>query len=149
MALNKSQVNVGTGPALGLDDCGVTAGNVQLIKPVFGVEGTATLVTPAAPLPVDGQTINVGTAWTKTKVNSAATSTLLLAANSGRKAVRIRNTDANALIISSGAAAATADNVIRLATNDVWIDDPASDKLAIQGIWEADGSGAALVEELS
>lgn len=89
-----------------------------------------------------------GTSWTATKVNSLAASQLLLAANPNRKGVRIRNTDANALYLAFGGTAATTDNVVRLATNDIYIDVPGADGLAIYGIWDIDGSGAALIEEL-
>lgn len=84
-----------------------------------------------------------------TSVNSANTSTQLLAANANRKGVIIVNTDANALYIDiSGGTAATTRYTKKLATDEQW-ECPFAPVAAITGIWAADGAGAALITELA
>lgn len=82
-----------------------------------------------------------------TSVNSANSSTQLLAANASRKGVIIVNTDANALYIDvTGGTAATTRYAKALAQNEQW-QCPFAPVTAITGIWAADGSGAALITE--
>ena len=84
-----------------------------------------------------------------TSVNSANTSTQLLAANANRKGLIIVNTDANALYIDiSGGSAATTRYTKKLATDEQW-ECPYAPVTAITGIWAADGAGAALITELA
>lgn len=83
-----------------------------------------------------------------TSTNSAATSALISSSSiSGyERRVAITNTDANALCIRIGAAATTSAYNVRLVQNAYW-ESPTEIEGSIYGIWEADGSGAALVTE--
>jgi hypothetical protein len=83
-----------------------------------------------------------------TSVSSTATSTSLLAANVTRSNVTIVNTDANRLyfLLGSGTAATTPGNFTDyLDTDDSIIISGDQAELAIQGIWAADGAGAASI----
>lgn len=90
---------------------------------------------------------NPGTG-TQSTVNSANTSTTLLAANTARYGFTIVNTDANALKVLLGSGTASATNytfeispgVSRSVTGYSGI---------VKGIWDADGSGAAIITEIS
>lgn len=87
---------------------------------------------------------------THSSVNSAATSTTILASNANRKGARIFNTDANALYLdlSGGTAVAASRAQVSLATNTGY-DVPAGYTGLITGIWAADGSGVASVVEFT
>jgi hypothetical protein len=87
---------------------------------------------------------------TQTTVVSAATSGLLLAANSTRKGVHIVNTDANLLHINYGSAAviATANVGSVAATTGLWIMPEPIYTGALYGIWAGDGAGVAIITEL-
>ena len=80
-------------------------------------------------------------------VASAATSTLLLAADSGRKFVIIENSDANRLhIVFEGSAATTTTNYnISLAQYEKANIPAEVAGNEMRGIWAADGSGHALI----
>lgn len=87
---------------------------------------------------------------TVTAVNSAATSTSLLAANTARKGCVIVNTDVNDLRIKFGAtASATSFTYIISGNKGQWTMPWPIYTGAIDGIWDADGSGAAVITELS
>lgn len=85
---------------------------------------------------------------TQSTVNSANSSTTLLAANTARSGFTIVNTDANALKVLLGSGTASATNytfeispgVSRSVTGYSGI---------VKGIWDADGSGAAIITEIS
>jgi hypothetical protein len=83
-----------------------------------------------------------------TTTNSAATSTLISAvAGSGySRRVTVVNTDAAALCIRIGATATTSAYNARIIQNALW-ESPGEIQGSIFGIWEADGTGAALVTE--
>lgn len=83
---------------------------------------------------------------TATSVNSAATSTTLLASNTARKGVTIRNTDANALYLGFGVAATTA-MPEEIPGGATWEMPLPIFTGQLNGIWSADGSGAALIRE--
>lgn len=80
----------------------------------------------------------------QTRVASAATSTVLLAAGNERQNVIIENSDANRLhIVLEGKAAATDDYSFSLAQyENAKFENFAGE---IRGIWAADGSGYAMV----
>ena len=86
-------------------------------------------------------------AGTLTSVNSLATSAQLLAANTARKGVIIRNTDANSLYVHYGTTA-TADAAVEIPTGAMWEMPSPIYTGRIDGIWAADGSGAAKILEL-
>lgn len=84
---------------------------------------------------------------TVTSVNSAASSTAIIAANRLRSGVTVTNTDANTLYLLVGGGTASATNFsVALAQNAHW-EAPYGFTGAITGIWAADGSGVALVTE--
>lgn len=83
-----------------------------------------------------------------TSTNSAATSTQISAANASTyiRRVTIVNTDAGALCVRIGSAATTSAYNVRIEQNGYW-ESPTEIEGTIYGIWEADGTGAALVTE--
>lgn len=84
---------------------------------------------------------------TVTSVNSATSSTSILASNSSRKGVTIWNTDAYLLRIKYGTTASATSFTFLIEPGDGWI---MPDKVytgAIEGIWDGDGAGAAIITE--
>jgi hypothetical protein len=80
-------------------------------------------------------------------VNSAASSTTLLAVNTSRDGATIRNTDANILyVLLDGGTASATNHTVALATGDYY-ELPARYRGQVNGIWAADGSGVALISE--
>lgn len=81
-----------------------------------------------------------------TSVNSGTISVRLLASGA-RNGAAIRNTDANALyvLLDSGTASAT-NHTVSLATGDYY-ETPRGFTGEINGVWAADGTGAALVTD--
>lgn len=87
---------------------------------------------------------------THSSVASAATSTTIIAANANRKGLYITNTDANALLLDlSGGTAAASRFHVRLLTNQSYEMPRGLFTSLVTGIWEADGSGSALVAEIA
>lgn len=84
---------------------------------------------------------------TVTSVNSAATSTTIIAANRYRAGVSVTNTDANALYLLVGGGTASTTNYSVKLVSDGYFEVPYNFTGAITGIWAADGSGTALVTE--
>ena len=82
-----------------------------------------------------------------TAVASAATSTVLLTADTARKTVIIENSDANRLhIVFEGSAATTTSNYnLSLAQYEHASLPPEVCGNELRGIWAADGSGHALI----
>lgn len=82
----------------------------------------------------------------QTTVDSTTTSTRLVSSGQ-RKGAMVRNTDANVLylLLDSGTASATA-HTVALASGD-YFETPPSYTGEINGVWAADGTGAALVTE--
>lgn len=85
-----------------------------------------------------------------TSTDSASSSTLLGIGNGGdfSRFVSIVNTDANALCVRIGAEATANAYNVRIVQNGYW-ESPVEIEGDIYGIWEADGSGVALVTEYS
>lgn len=91
---------------------------------------------------------------TVTSVNSAATSTTIIAANRNRSGVSISNTDANILYLKLGGGPASAtDFTVAIpgatATAIGYYEVPYGFTGAITGVWAVDGTGAALVTEFT
>ena len=86
---------------------------------------------------------------TLTSVASAVASTSILAANVGRIGATIMNTDANPLkvLLSTGTASAT-NFTVSIASNGYY-EVPYGYSGPIFGIWDADGTGSALVTEFT
>jgi hypothetical protein len=107
------------------------------IPKVTLVDGAGTAISASAP---------TGAA-TVASVNSAATSTTLLAANANRKGAAFVNTDANTLYIDiSGGTATTAGVPV---ASGGYYELPFGITGLITGIWAADGAGVARVWEAS
>ena len=86
---------------------------------------------------------------TQTSVNSAATDTTILAANTSRIGAAITNDDANDLYLLLGAGTASATNYSVKIPNGGYFEVPFGYAGIIKGIWAADGSGAARVTEFT
>lgn len=81
-----------------------------------------------------------------TSVASSATSAELLAAGSSRQMITVRNTDANTLYLLVGTGTASATNhTVALASGDYYELPHVRYAGALNGVWAADGSGAALI----
>lgn len=89
------------------------------------------------------------TTGTKSSVNSGVASVTILASNASRKGATITNTDANALYLdlSGGTASSTSYSVA--VSSAGYYEVPFGYTGLITGIWAADGTGAALVTELT
>jgi gentisate 1,2-dioxygenase len=82
-----------------------------------------------------------------TSVASSTTSGALLPQNTGRNGAIIRNTDANILyVLLDGGTASASNHTYALSTGDV-LELPDFYDGPVNGVWAADGSGAALVTE--
>lgn len=91
---------------------------------------------------------------TVTTVASAAVSTVIKAANTLRRGLTISNTDANILYVLLGGGTASATNftyAIPGATATVigYYEVPYGFTGAISGIWAVDGTGSAIVTEIT
>jgi hypothetical protein len=118
--------------------------------------------TPSSGVDTDGDyaTINVDelgylhtatprvAAATVTTVDSSASTTSLLAANTARRGCHITNTDANTLRIKYGATASATSFTVPIPTGGYWEMPAPIYTGAIDGIWDADGAGKAIITEL-
>lgn len=84
-----------------------------------------------------------------TSVNSSTSAQTLLNANRQRLVATITNTDANALyvLLDSGTPSST-NYTVKLATDDYY-ETPKGYFGVVKGVWAGDGSGVALVTELT
>ena len=88
-----------------------------------------------------------GTA-TVTSVDDSATAVTLLAANTARKKVTIFNDSTETLFIRKGSGTpTTTDYSEKILAQETWFDALPVSTVAIQGIWAANGSGAAKITE--
>ncbi len=86
----------------------------------------------------------IGTSGTVTAVNSLATNqTLLTAANNTTGRFKITNTDANILRVKYGATATSSSFTVPIASGGTL--EEYSYSGIVDGIWDADGSGAAVI----
>lgn len=86
---------------------------------------------------------------TLSQVNSTASSTQILAANSLRKGVVIYNTDAADLYIKYGTTASTSSFTAVVYSGVAWEMPNPIYNGRIDGIWASDGSGLAAITELT
>lgn len=111
-----------------------------------GVEGELSAINT---LITDG-TLAAAVLGTVSTVNSAATSATLVATNTDRLGVIINNTDANALYVKLGTTATTSSYAYKVPSGEtltLWGIPMYTGR--IDGIWAADGSGAAIITELT
>ena len=123
---------------------------VQEAMPVTLFRQVAGVATPVG----DGTTPLVvlnGAATTaaQTSVNSGTSAVTILAANASRKAASITNTDANPLYLLLGSGTPSATNYTAKLVTDAYYEVPGGYTGIVKGIWAADGSGVALVTELT
>lgn len=86
---------------------------------------------------------------TFTAVNSGTGSVTILAANAARKGATIVNTDPNPLRLDLTGGTASANRYTYALTAGQFLEVPFGYAGAITGVWDADGTGAALVTEFS
>lgn len=84
---------------------------------------------------------------TVSSVNDTASSTTLLAANAARRGAAIYNDSGQPLNLKFGATASASSFTKRLAPSEFWTMPMPIYTGVIDGIWDADGSGAARITE--
>lgn len=91
----------------------------------------------------------VATAATLTSVNDSASSVTLLASNAARKGAIIVNDSAQTLYLKYGATASPTSVTYKIGPGVTW-EMPVAPVYTgiIDGIWDADGAGAARITEL-
>lgn len=137
-------ITAGSGTIIASDDIGSV--QFQRVKVTWGVDGTATDASAAAPLP----TVVVATAVTSngpTSVTAAATDTLILAANTARRGCAIRNESTAVLKVSLGTNAASATAYTAEVAAQGYYETPFGYSGQIRGIWSA-ANGFARVTEV-
>lgn len=82
---------------------------------------------------------------TVTSVSDTASSTTLLSASGTRKGYRIYNDSTSVLYVKHGTTASTTSFTYKLEPGDAWVEDGYGGR--VDGIWSADGSGAARITE--
>lgn len=97
---------------------------------------------------VGGAVATAGTA-TLSNVNDSATSVTVLAANTSRKGVVIHNDSSQALKLKYGATASATSYTVEIAAEGYWEMPSPIYTGVLDGIWDADGSGAARITELT
>lgn len=128
------------------------SGKTAFIPSWRQVDATGTaLGTAGNPLVVSATSGGAGGAatGTVTSVSSSAASSAILAANTARKGATITNTDANTLRVLLSAGTASATNYTVPIASGGYYEVPYGYTGQIVGIWDADGTGAALVTELT
>lgn len=129
---------------------------IALLPTALGAGGGLKVDGSGTALPVSGPQTNteflaaMRSTATHSSVNSAASSTTILASNANRKGAIIMNTDANALYLdlSGGTAVAATRAQKKLATDESY-EVPFGCTGLITGIWAGDGSGVASVVEFA
>ena len=86
---------------------------------------------------------------TFTSVPSGTSSVTILAANTARKGATITNTDANPLRLDLSGGTASGTRFTYALTTGQFLEVPFGYAGAITGVWDADGTGAAIVTEFS
>jgi hypothetical protein len=117
----------------------------ELVKLEFGTDGVATMVSAADPLPVTDKT--TASTGTTTSVSDSNVNQTLLAANSSRLGATIYNDSTEILYLKLGATASLTSFTARLVPN-AYYEVPFRFIGIIDGIWAANGSGAARITEL-
>lgn len=85
---------------------------------------------------------------TLSSVASATSNQNLLAKNPNRAGVIIHNSDANAMLLKYGLTASASSYTYKVAAGAHWEMPSPLYTGPIDGIWEGDGSGAAMITEL-
>jgi hypothetical protein len=123
---------------------GKTPDVAQAVVPhAQNADGTVSPIGASNPQPVAPPAVPSAAV---TKVNSSASNGTLLAANSSRQGAKVVNTDANALLLKYGATASSTSFTVRIAGGAYW-EMPDRYTGQIDGMWEAAGSGAAMITE--
>lgn len=94
--------------------------------------------------------VNVADTATLSQVNSSASSVTILAANANRIGALVFNTDANNLYLAfTSSAATTSAFTVKIAAGGYYEFPAPVYRGQVTGIWDVDGSGAAVVTELT
>lgn len=142
MADNTTINSMSGGDVIATDDIGGV--KHQRVKVGFGVDGSYADVSRTSQLPVD---IAPATTATSTTVAASATTVQLLASNTSRKGMIIRNDGAATLYVGLGVAATSA-RAIEVPPGESVYDIPASYRGVVNGIWSS-ATGNARIEELT
>jgi hypothetical protein len=134
-------ITPGSGAKVATDDAGA-AGHAQIVKLSLGANGDASFVEQAVPVKQKAGTSAV------TSVGDSGTSVQLLAANAARLGATIYNDSAEILCLKLGTTASTTSFTHKLYSDDYY-EVPFGYTGAIEGIWAADGAGAARITELT
>lgn len=144
-------ISPGAGAVVATDESG--GRHFQLVKPCFGVDGAATMVSSAAPLPVVlTPSANEADTASVAAVAGSATVVTLLAANANRLGASFYNDSSALLYLKLGTGASTSSFSVLLEGGDYFeLQLLAGNKVytgAITGIW-ASATGNARVTEVS
>lgn len=144
MADNVTVSVFGGGSAImATDDIGGV--HLERVKLVLGADGANDGdVSSANPVPTKETGV---AAATVTSVSDTATSTTLLASNAARRGAAFYNDSAQPLNLKFGATASASSFTKRLAANEFWAMPAPIYTGVIDGIWDADGSGACRITE--
>lgn len=167
-------ITQGAGKVIAADDVGGVM--FQRVKIAHGVDGAAADVSTSDPLPISNINLPPNAATqvtlaavlaalappiavtstpaviataTLSQVASSATSGQLLAANASRKGAMIQNTDTNNLYLKFGTTASLTSFTVRIPQNGYYELPQPVYTGRIDGIWDIDGSGSAVMTELT
>lgn len=144
---NERGLNVDANGVIGAS---LISGQSYLTAGAGAVAANTPRVTLASDDPLVAKSASLGavSSATTSAVASAATSTQLLASNASRKGVLISNTDANVLRVKYGATASATSFAVAIAANGYWEMPQPIYTGVIEGIWDADGAGSAIITEM-
>lgn len=95
------------------------------------------------------ENVRAASAASVTKLDSAATSAQLLAANPARKGLILQNTDANDVYVKYGTTASATSFTVKVPGNGGYWEMPTLVYTGrIDAIWAADGAGSLIATEL-
>lgn len=141
---DNTTINSGAGgDVIATDD--IDGVKYQRVKVTFGADGSATDVSPAAPLPV---VEDPASAAATTAVASSSTAVDLLAANAARAGATVYNAADTDLFIRLGGTATLGVYGVRVPPNGYY-ETPYRYTGLLSGIWSGTPTGDALVTELS
>lgn len=139
-------ITAGSGTTIATDDCG-SPGHAQIVKLGYSANGDATPV-PAGASGLAGYPGPAASA-SLSSVNDTASNATILSSNSSRKGVIIDNNSTQELKIKYGSTASATSYSVRIPPGWLWTMPWPIYTGQIDGIWGADGSGAAYITELT
>lgn len=122
---------------------------IQLTQVTTDADGNPVYASQVVSVDASGNPVGTsGTTATVTSVDSSNVSAQMLAANTARKSVIFKNTDANVCYVKFGTTASSTDYTFDVLPGEV----VTIDRLytgRIDAIWAADGSGALKITEIT